>query len=71
MLQVRQKLVCAAGIRTVRQVCGKKFSNADAFLRSEAYPVALKLTDTACSDGVKLCKTFEETKEHFDYLLTV
>lgn len=33
--------------------------------------MVLKPTDSAGSDGVKLCNTFEEAKEHFEYLLTV
>ena len=33
--------------------------------------MVFKPTDSAGSDGVKLCQTFEEAKEHFNHLLTV
>lgn len=69
--KVQQELVREAGLRAVRQACGAKFSEVEAFLRSEEFPVVLKPTDSAGSDGVKLCNTFEEAKEHFEYLLTV
>lgn len=69
--KVQQELVRAAGMRAVRQACGEKFSEVEQFLRSETFPVVLKPTDSAGSDGVKLCETFEEAKEHFEYLLTV
>lgn len=36
-----------------------------------SYPVVLKPTDSAGSDGVKLCHNFDEAKTHFEYLLTV
>jgi biotin carboxylase len=41
------------------------------FLRKESYPVVLKPTDSAGSDGVKLCHDFVEARDHFEYLLTV
>lgn len=41
------------------------------FLRSEQFPVVLKPTDSAGSDGVKLCHSFEQAKAHFHHLLTV
>jgi len=69
--KVQQELVKAAGLRSVRQRAGKKFSDVEGFLRTEAYPVVLKPTDSAGSDGVKLCHTFEEAKDHFHYLLEV
>ena len=69
--KVQQELVRDAGLRSVRQAAGKKFSDVDEFLRREEYPVVLKPTDSAGSDGVKLCHNFEEAKNHFEYLLTV
>ncbi len=69
--KVQQELVRRAGLRAVRQACGSKFDDVEEFLKSESYPVVLKPTDSAGSDGVKLCHTFEEAKKHFHYLLTV
>ena len=40
-----------------------------AFLKSESFPVVLKPTESAGSDGVKLCYTLEEAKEHFETLM--
>ena len=69
--KVQQELVRDTGLRAVRQACGEKFSEVEEFLRTEEYPVVLKPTDSAGSDGVKLCESFEEAKEHFEHLLTV
>ena len=69
--KVQQDLVKGAGLRSVRQAAGKQFSDVEEFLRKESYPVVLKPTDSAGSDGVKLCHDFEEAKAHFEYLLTV
>ena len=69
--KVQQELIKAAGIRSVRQAAGKKFSDVEAFLKSEEYPVVLKPTDSAGSDGVKLCHNFDEAKEHFQRILEV
>eukprot|EP01082_Thalassiosira_pseudonana_P003715 g3607.t1.3.5e174189 g3607 g3607.t1 contig12:2413065-2415727(-) len=69
--KVQQELVRSAGLRAVRQACGEKFEDVEEFLKSESYPVVLKPTDSAGSDGVKLCHTYEEAKAHFAYLLTV
>jgi biotin carboxylase len=41
------------------------------FLQTEHYPVVLKPTDSAGSDGVKLCHNIEEAKEHFHHLFEV
>eukprot|EP00985_Skeletonema_marinoi_P033822 scaffold42277_cov153-Skeletonema_marinoi.AAC.1 len=69
--RVQQDLVRDAGLRAVRQACGEKFEDVEEFLRSEQFPVVLKPTDSAGSDGVKLCHSFEQAKEHFHHLLTV
>lgn len=69
--KVQQELVRDQGMRAVRQASGEKFEEVEAFLRTEQMPVVLKPTDSAGSDGVKLCTTFEEAKEHFHFLLTV
>jgi len=69
--KVQQDLVRDKGMRAVRQACGERFEDVVEFLKSESFPVVLKPTDSAGSDGVKLCQTFEEAKEHFEHLLTV
>jgi hypothetical protein len=61
--KIQQELVGAAGLRSVRRQGGSKFSDLEPFLRSETYPVVLKPIDSAGSDGVKLCHTFEEAKD--------
>jgi biotin carboxylase len=63
--KIQQELVGAAGLRSVRQAGGAKFSDLEPFLLSETFPVVLKPIDSAGSDGVKLCHTFEEAKDHF------
>ncbi|KAL7527362.1 hypothetical protein ACHAXR_001915, partial [Thalassiosira sp. AJA248-18] len=68
--EVQQDLVRKAGLRSVRQACGKTFEEVEEFLNTETFPVVLKPTDSAGSDGVKLCHTMEEAKEHFEHLLT-
>ena len=69
--KVQQDLVRQCGMRAVRQSCGEKFEDVEHFLRTEQYPVVLKPTDSAGSDGVKLCHSFEQAREHFHHLLTV
>ena len=44
--KVQQELIKAAGIRSVRQAAGKKFSDVEDFLHKEHYPVVLKPTDS-------------------------
>ena len=66
---VQQELVRDSGLRAVRQSCGENFSDVEEFLRTEEYPVVIKPTNSFCTDGVKLCESFEEAKEHFEYLL--
>jgi len=56
-------------MRAVRQAAGTKFEEVEEFLKKEPYPVVIKPTDSAGSDGVKLCHTFDEAKEHFNKLL--
>jgi len=63
--KVQQELVKAAGMRSVRQAGGAEFSEVEAFLQTERYPLIVKPLDSAGSDGVMLCHTFEEAKQHF------
>jgi len=39
------------------------------FLQTESYPVVVKPVESAGSDGVKLCHTFQEAQEHFYVLM--
>ena len=36
---LQQELVRKAGMRAVRQACGEKFEDVEAFLKSESFPV--------------------------------
>ena len=68
--KVQQELVKAAGMRSVRQAGSGKFAEVEHFLRTEPFPLVLKPTESAGSDGVKLCHNFNEAKEHFDLLMS-
>jgi len=67
---VQQELIRQAGLRAVRQAGGAIFSEVETFLTTESYPVVLKPTESAGSDGVKLCYTFRDAKEHFEKLMS-
>lgn len=69
--KVQQEVVKAAGLRSVRQASGSTFEEVKGFLESEMYPVILKPVDSAGSDGVKLCQSFEEAKKHFQHLMEI
>jgi len=66
---VQQELIRQAGLRAVRQAGGTRFSEVESFLTTESYPVVLKPTESAGSDGVKLCHTFRDAQEHFETLM--
>ena len=66
--KVQQELIKEAGLRAVRQCAGKYFADVEDFLRNETYPVIVKPLDSAGSDGVKKCDTFEDAKAHFERL---
>lgn len=67
--KIQQELLRDAGMRSVRQAGSDKFEDVEEFLRTETYPVVLKPTESAGSDGVKLCPNFDEAKEHFHQLM--
>lgn len=67
---VQQELIKQAGLRGVRQAGSDKFEEVETFLKTESYPVVLKPTESAGSDGVKLCYSFDEAKEHFQKLMS-
>jgi hypothetical protein len=68
--KLQQELCKKVGLRSVRQAGSDKFSEVEHFLRTEPFPVVLKPVESAGSDGVKLCYTFDEAKEHFNLLMT-
>ena len=55
-------------MRSVRQAGGIQLSDIQDFLLSEQMPVDVKPMESAGSDGVKLCHSKQEAKEHF-YLM--
>lgn len=67
--KIQQELIRDVGMRSVRQAAGTKLEEVMDFLKSEAYPVVLKPTESAGSDGVKLCYNIEEASEHFEHLM--
>lgn len=68
--QVQQDAVKAAGLRSVRSVCGKAWGEVEAFTKTESLPIIVKPVESAGSDGVKLCHTVEEVRGHFELLMT-
>ncbi|KAG7363309.1 ATP-grasp domain containing protein [Nitzschia inconspicua] len=66
---VQQELIRKAGLRAVRQAGGTKLEEVESFLQTESYPIVLKPTESAGSDGVKLCYTYEDAAQHFDKLM--
>lgn len=67
--RVQQDLVRATGLRAVRQSAGTKLEDMQGFLETESYPLIVKPVDSAGSDGVKLCRSYEDAKEHVLSLL--
>lgn len=67
--KVQQELIRKTGLRSVRQACGKTFDEVKDFLMTEQFPLVLKPVESAGSDGVKLCHSFQEAKEHFELLM--
>jgi biotin carboxylase len=67
--KMQQELIRMYGLRSVRQAGGEKFEEVVDFLRTEGFPVVLKPNESAGSDGVKLCRSMEEAKDHFEVLM--
>jgi len=67
--KIQQELVKAAGLRSVRQAGGTRLKDVEEFLRTEQMPVVVKPVESAGSDGVKLCHSEEEAREHFEVLM--
>merc|ERR1712227_875245 len=66
---VQQKAVKAAGLRAVREALGTQWSEVQDFVKQEPMPVVVKPVESAGSDGVKLCTSFQEAQEHFQLLM--
>jgi len=66
---VQQRCVKASGLRAVREAVGTSWSQAESFAESESMPVVVKPVESAGSEGVKLCRSFEETRAHFNLLM--
>merc|ERR1719401_1728146 len=66
---VQQKAIKAAGLRAVREACGKTYSEVSAFVESEAFPIVVKPVESCGSDGVKICRTEKEVQDHFSLLM--
>jgi glutathione synthase/RimK-type ligase-like ATP-grasp enzyme len=67
--KVQQELAQAAGLRSVRQASGQCLADVEPFLQSERYPLIVKPLDSAGSDGVKLCRSYEEAVDHVQALI--
>lgn len=67
--KIQQELIRKQGLRSVRQAGGDKLEDVDAFLKTETYPIVLKPNESAGSDGVKLCHTYEDAVDHFHVLM--
>lgn len=67
--KIQQELIAKQGLRSVRQAGGDKFEDIESFLKTEEFPLVLKPTESAGSDGVKLCNDFQEAKDHFHVLM--
>lgn len=67
--KLQQELIKKVGLRSVRQAGSDNFADVEPFLKTEPYPLVLKPVESAGSDGVKLCYTFDEAKDHFNLLM--
>jgi biotin carboxylase len=67
--KLQQELIRKYGLRSVRQAAGSEISEVEPFLHHERYPMVLKPVESAGSDGVKLCHSFDEAKDHFQVLM--
>lgn len=67
--KIQQELIRKMGLRSVRQAGGDKLDQVEHFLRTESYPIVLKPNESAGSDGVKLCNSYEEAVDHFNVLM--
>ena len=67
---VQQEMVRKAGLPAVQQAIGLSFTDEiRSFLKNQSYPVVVKPNAGSGTDGVKLCYTYEEARDHFNFLL--
>jgi len=66
---VQQALIKKAGLRSIREARGTTIDEVDDFLKTEEYPLVLKPNESAGSDGVKLCYSYEEAIQYFHLLM--
>jgi len=67
---IQQDSVRATGLRACREACGTRWEDVAAFTETEALPIVVKPVESAGSDGVKLCHSIKEVKEHFELLMS-
>lgn len=65
----QQKAVKATGMRAVREALGNKWSDVEDFVKQETFPIVVKPVESCGSDGVKLCNTEQDAKDHFELLM--
>lgn len=53
----------------MREALGKTWSEVEKFVDSEQFPVVVKPVESAGSDGVKLCASKQDAKDHFTLLI--
>jgi hypothetical protein len=67
---MQQDAIRASGCRAVRQAKGTKWEEVATFAATESFPLVVKPTESAGSDGVKVCRSIEEAEAHFNLLMT-
>ena len=65
----QQQAVRDAGMRSVRECCSTEWSVIESWMRDQPLPVVLKPVESAGSDGVKLCGSLTEARQHFKVLM--
>merc|ERR1712217_52650 len=66
----QQKLVKAAGLRSTRECFGVSWdADQQAFVDTEPKPLVVKPVESCGSDGVKVCYSAQEAREHFELLM--
>lgn len=67
---VQQKLVKAAGLRSTRECFGVSWgAEQQDFVDTEPTPLVVKPVESCGSDGVKVCYSAQEAREHFELLM--
>ena len=67
--QVQQDAVKARGLRAARSASGKAWEDVKGFAETEVLPMIVKPVESAGSDGVKLCFSLAEVRDHFQLLM--